>query len=135
MVIQMVNSSDIPRPESIDFFEKSIRQHNKVIDLKKLNEYYYSIELDDGRNYKIYLTNIYTVSLADVMEFSSTYDIDAIVTISSWNGYTLEAKEYSQSIGKGLFLFGELMGALNFAKPEEYFSRYHDGKKYYDGVR
>lgn len=131
----MVNSSDIPRPESVEFFEKAIRQHNKVIDLKKVNEYYYSVELDDGRNYKIYLTNIYTVSLADVMEISSSYDIDAIVTISMWNGYTLEAKEYSQTIGKGLFLFNELMGALNFEKPEEYFSGYHDGKKYYDGVR
>ncbi len=63
------------------------------------------------------------------MEFSSSYDIDAIVTISMWNGYTLEAKEYSQSI------FNELMGALNFEKPEEYFSGYHDGKKYYDGVQ
>lgn len=31
----MVNSSDIPRPESVEFFEKAIRQHNKVIDLKK----------------------------------------------------------------------------------------------------
>ncbi len=48
MVIQMVNSSDIPRLESVDFFEKAIRQHNKVIDLKKVNEYYYSVELDDG---------------------------------------------------------------------------------------
>ncbi len=47
----------------------------------------------------------------------------------------LFAKEYSQSIGKGLFLFSELMGALNFEKPEEYFLGYHDGKKYYDGVR
>lgn len=78
--------------------------------------------MDDGRNYKIYLINIYTVCLADVMEFSSTYDIDAIVTISIWNGYTLEAQEYSQNIGKGLFLFNELVAALNIAKPEEYFS-------------
>ncbi|WP_147515320.1 hypothetical protein [Massilibacterium senegalense] len=123
-----MNSSDIPRPESVAFFEKAIRQHNKVIDFKKINEYYYSVELNNGCHYKIYLTNIYTVSLADVMEFSISYDIDAIVTISSWNGYTLEAKEYSQSIGKGLFLFSELMGALNFEKPEEYFSGYHDEK-------
>ncbi len=50
--------------------------------------------MNNGRIYKIYLTDIYTVSLADVMELSSSYDIDAIVTISAWNGYTLEAKEY-----------------------------------------
>lgn len=130
-----MNNSDIPRPESVKFFENAIKQHKKVIDLRKLSEYYYSIRLINGQNYKIYLTNIYTVGVADVLEFFNSYDIDAIVTISMWNGYTLEAKEYSKNIDKGLFLFSELMGALNFEKPEEYFSGYHDGKKYYDGVR
>lgn len=130
-----MNFSEIPRTDSVAYFEKVMHQHTKVISLSKLDEYYYSLRLYNGRNYKIYLTNIYTVGLADVMEISGAFDINAIVTVSSWNGYTLEAKEYSQSIGKGLFLLSELMGAINLAKPEEYFSGHSNGKKYYLGVR
>lgn len=130
-----MNASDIPRPTSIAYFERAIQEHKKVINLSKLENYYYSIDLCNGRSYKVIITNIYTVGIADVEEFSSNFDIDAIVTISTWNGYTFEAKEYSQMIGKGLFVIKELMGALNFDKPEEYFSEYVDGKKTYLGVR
>ncbi len=132
----MANSSDIPRPESIEFFESAIKNHKNIIRLEKKDKFYYSLHLTSGRKYKIYVTNIYTVGIAELIDLVNSHEIDAIVTISVWNGYTFEAKEYSQNIGKGLFLFNELMGAINFEKPEMYFSGYdEEGEKYYQGVR
>ena len=32
-----------PRPESIDYFEKAMRNHNKVRDIKRISDSYYEI--------------------------------------------------------------------------------------------
>lgn len=125
-----------PRPENISFFETNIKKHDKVIALNKIDEYIYCLTLSNFREYKVYLTNLYTVGIADVMELSQAHDINAIVTMSSWNSYTLEAKEYGQSIDIGVFIFKELMGAINFDKPSQYFSGYDRyGNKKYAGAK
>lgn len=131
----MTNASDEVRPESISFFETAIKKHDKVVDFDKIDEYIYCLTLYNSKEYKVYLTNLYTVGIANVIELSQAHDINAIVTMSSWNGYTLEAKEYGQSIGIGVFIFKELMGAINFDKPSQYFSGYDKyGNKKYEGV-
>lgn len=130
----MTNESDLPRPESVLFFEQAIIKHDKVISLEKIDDYHYCLNLTNSRSYKVYLTNIYTVGLADVVELSTTFELDAIVTMSMWNSYSLDAKKYGQDIGVGVFIFRELMGAINFEKPEEYYSDIIDGKKVYEGA-
>lgn len=132
----MGDTSDAVRPESISFFKDVISKHNKVKDLYEIDGNMYCLILSDSREYKVYLTNLYTIGIANVMELSEAYDIDAIVTMSSWNSYTLEAKKYGKSIGVGVFVFKELMGAINFDKPAQYFSRHDEnGNEVYDGAR
>lgn len=132
----MGNASDKARPESVLYFEKIIRSHDKVRSLEKIDEYLYCLTLYNSKEYKVYITNLYTVGIADVIELSRAYDLNAIVTMSSWNSYTLEAKEYGQSMGIGVFIFKELMGAINFDRPEQYFTTYDEhGNKVYEGAR
>ncbi|WP_430603074.1 hypothetical protein IGJ02_000396 [Enterococcus sp. DIV0724b] len=132
----MASENDMPRRESILFFEKVIKNHDEVVSVEKIKECYYCLTLNSTKKYKVYLTNIYTVGIADVIDLSTVYDVDAIVTMSSWNSYTLEAKEYGQNMGIGVFIFKELMGAINYDKPEEYYSRIdEDGNKVYEGAR
>ncbi|MCD5077640.1 hypothetical protein [Enterococcus gallinarum] len=132
----MGNTSDKVRPESVLYFEEIIRKHDKVRLLEKIDEYLYCLTLYNSKKYKVYITNLYTVGIADVIELSQTYDINAIVTMSSWNSYTLEAKKYGQDIGIGVFIFKELMGAINFDRPAQYFSGYDEhGNKVYEGAR
>ncbi|RDX01472.1 hypothetical protein [Listeria kieliensis] len=132
----MMNESDLPRHESILYFETIIKKHDKVRSLDKVDDYLYCLTLYNSKKYRVYLTNLYTVGIADVIELSNLHDINAIVTMSSWNSYTLEAKEYGQSIGIGVFIFKELMGAINYDRPAQYFSGYDkDGNKVYEGAR
>jgi hypothetical protein len=133
----MANESDTPRRETISYFERVIENHDKVVSVEKIGEYYYCLTLNSLKKYKVYLTNLYTVSIANVVELSTKYDdINAIVTMSSWNSYTMEAKEYGKSIGVGVFIFRELMGAINYGKPEDYYSGFDkDGNKIYEGAR
>lgn len=133
----VTNHDDRPRKESLVFFERVMSSHRKVLSFSQEADYYYVLNLVNGSKYYVVLTNLYTVGVADVVEFIGSYDVvDAIVTVSQWNGYTKDAKRYSQSIGVGLFLIDELMGALNYDHPELYYSdinRY--GEKIYNGVR
>lgn len=124
------------RPESINFFEKAVKEHNKVRNIIKKSPGYYTIELINSKKYTVLLTNHYTIGLADVYEVTNNYDLDAIVTMSIWNGYTMEAKNYAKELGIGVFVFKELMGALNNERPENYFSGYdQDGNKIFEGAK
>lgn len=76
---------------------------------------------------KTFLTNVYVVSLADVYEIMGEHpDLNAIVTMSAWNGYSNEAKQDCKLRGVGLFTFKEFLGAvwykgtrfLNYTPPE-----------------
>lgn len=40
--------------------------------------------------------------------------VTCILTVSAWNSYTGQAKDYAKSVGVGLFKFYEWMGALNY---------------------
>lgn len=132
----MLFFKDGVRPESIRFFEETIKKHNKVRNIIKISPGYYTIELINGKEYTVLLTNHYTIGLADVYEVTNNYDLDAIVTMSNWNGYTMEAKNYAKNLGIGVFVYKELMGALNNERPENYFSGYdEDGNKIFEGAK
>ncbi len=107
----------IPRPESIAFFIKTISGRDDVIHVDKINEITYMIVRDKGKkSLKVFLTNIYIVSLVDVIEIMSEVEnIDAIITMSAWNGYSDKAKEHAKNNNVGLFKFGEFMGAMRYS--------------------
>jgi len=107
----------IPRPESIEAFRTYVSGHSKVSEVQQLETVVFRVQKAYLTNIGVVLTNIYTVSQADVLEIlSGSYGItvNAIVTMSAWNGYTDEAKDYAESQNVGLFTFKEFMGALNF---------------------
>jgi hypothetical protein len=104
-----------PRPESIDYFITAVSGHSKVMKVETVSNILYRILRFDLPNIKVFLTNIYTVSLADVIEILGNNEgINTIITMSVWNSYTEEAKKYCISQNIGLFQFVEFMGALNF---------------------
>ena len=125
----------IPRPESIAHFEKVISDHKMVMMLDKVEEQVYFVLRRGKPAIKVFLTNIYIVSTTDVFEITSSHDgITCIVTMSMWNSYSSDAKEYAKEKGirgvstlkknqLGLFRFGEFMGAL-----------YYEGNKFLDYI-
>ncbi|WP_066074637.1 hypothetical protein [Neobacillus soli] len=105
----------IPRPESIQYFLDAIGRHNKVRKIEQVEEQLFKITKRNGRKVLVHLTNIYVVSEAEVIEIMSSHNhIDAIVTISTWNSYSVSGKEVAKANKIGLFLIDEFMGALNF---------------------
>jgi len=112
----------VPRPESIKFFEDGIRAHNAVISVDKLSDQYYNIKRESKSDLKVFLTNIYIVGIADVHEIKNQFpEVNCIVTISSWNSYSTEAKTFCNSQNIGLFKYSEFYGAL-----------YYDNDKFYN---
>ncbi|MCM3454921.1 hypothetical protein M3685_13415 [Heyndrickxia oleronia] len=105
----------IPRPESIQYFLDAIGRHNKVRKIEQVEEQLFKITKTNGRKMLVHLTNIYVVSEAEVIEIMSSHNhIDAIVTISTWNSYSVSGKGIAKANKIGLFLMDEFMGALNF---------------------
>lgn len=116
-----VDYSRYPRPESVAFFEQSIRGHNRVSGMKKISEYYYEISRVGMSNVNVLVTNYYTLGYSELLDIISTYpDVDCVITISNWNGYTDQAYEEGKRRRIGVFIFQELFGALNCAEPYQY---------------
>lgn len=113
---------DLPRPESIAFFERSVPKHKMVRLLGKLETQKYEINRTNKSNLKVYLTNLYIVGIADVHEIIGKFpEVNCIVTISNWNSYSNDAKTFCISQSIGLFKYSEFYGAL-----------YHDNDEFYN---
>lgn len=131
-----VDYSIYPRPESIHFFEKAISNHSSVIFLNKTNYYYYCIHRENKSFVNALVLNLYTIGLADYIEFIDLYpNTDAIITISNWNGYTIQAKEEARKNGVGIFVMSEFLGALNWDEPYKYVKYDSDGNPIHFGHR
>jgi hypothetical protein len=102
------------RPESIEFFEKAITGHDLVRRLQRIDVHRYEIErFRKLPTVRVWLCNVYRVSSADVAEIHAEYpEVNAIV--SNWNDVTAEGKVAGEELGVGVFVFKDLMGALNF---------------------
>lgn len=112
----------IPRPESIDALIKYLESSKVVNTVEKIDEQLIRVDRTIGTSLIAFLTNIYIVGEADVFEIiSQNNDIDCIVTMSAWNGYTSKAKTHCSREGVGLFTFKEFLGAV-----------YRTGKKFLD---
>jgi hypothetical protein len=108
---------DLPRKSSIDYFETGLKNHKVVLSYDKLKEQQYNITRIEKSDLKVYLTNLYIVSLADVHEIIDKFpSLNCIVTISNYNSYTSEAKKFCIENGIGLFNYKELYGALYYNK-------------------
>ncbi len=105
----------LPRPESIDAFIRYVRGSNVVVDVRKVHDQLIAVERLNGPSIRVHMTNVYIVGLADVAEILAEENtIDAIVTLSGWNSYSTEAKEYCKDNNIGLFKFKEFLGAVHY---------------------
>ncbi|MDQ0775584.1 hypothetical protein QF026_004050 [Streptomyces aurantiacus] len=109
----------VPRPESIDAVRRCLSRHGAVRDRKEITPQLYEISRIGKSAVTLFVTNVYTVGVADVQEIAEEHpSVTCILTVSAWNSYTRQAKEYARSINIGLFRFYEWMGALNYDRDE-----------------
>ena len=126
--------SPYPNERSIKFFEEAISSHSQVTYIKQISEQYYEITRKSKSKVRIFLTDLYTVGYADYLDIKRKFpDINCIITISNWNGYTEQAKAKAKEQRIGIFVFNEFMGALYWSKVWEYAKKDSDGKPYFFG--
>ena len=111
-------------PGSIERFVGYLQSSNAVKDVVRESDQLLVVERVRHRSLRVFMTDVYIVSLADVLDISDQAgEVDAIVTMSEWNGYTAEAKSFCKKEGIGLFKFKEFLGAV-----------YYDGARYLDYI-
>jgi len=105
-----------PRPESIDALCDYLKRNPIVKNIARVDHHRLRLERSGKPELNLFLTNIYTVGRADVIEILSIAPLtNAIVTMSAWNSYSSEAKSYAKENGVGLFKFAEFLGAVYYA--------------------
>lgn len=104
-----------PRPESIKMLIEYLGGNPIVKSVRQTGDQLVEITRSKGSDLTVFMTNIYIVSEADVEEITAKFDVDAIVTMSAWNGYTTDAKVAARAKGVGLFKFREFLGAVYYA--------------------
>jgi hypothetical protein len=104
-----------------DYFERAIAEHSKVLGFEKEEEYLFAVALNDGRKLRVFICDCYSFDVADFEEVMAEVDaVDIIVINSNWCGYSNTAKSHSIKHKKGLFKYGEFLGAINYKKFWEY---------------
>lgn len=112
----------VPRPESIQALIKYLESNPRVTTVEHETGQTLRVIRNGLPNVKIFMTNVYVVGEAEAYEIlSANPDVDAIVTMSAWNGYSREAKTMCKTRNVGLFKFGELLGAI-----------YYEGQQFLD---
>lgn len=118
----MSRNEDVPDYKSIEFFEQKILQgHSRITSFSRTGYQTFAIKRKRGDTLHVYLTDLYTIGIADYLNIRNSTDcISAIVTASGYNEYTDEAKRESLQDHIGLFTMGEFKGALNYENYWEY---------------
>lgn len=105
----------VPRPESINTFIEYLGNNTAVTNVERESPQIIRVLRLPHSVLRVFMTNVYVVSLADVQEIiSAAGKVNAIVTMSAWNGYTNEAKRQCKEMRIGLFTFREFLGAVHY---------------------
>lgn len=105
----------VPRPESIEKFVEYLQSRRAVQAVERVRNQLLLVNRVKQAPLRVFMTNIYIVGLADVYEIlAEAHPLDAIVTMSAWNGYTAEAKAHCREQNIGLFKFKEFLGAVHY---------------------
>jgi hypothetical protein len=128
----MPSKTGIPSWKSVQFFRGAITSHTTVASLVDRGENVFVINRKLLSPVVVFLTDVYTIGMADLVDaMGKIPDLNCIVTISNWNGYTQAAKEHGIQNQVGVFLFSELMGALNRYDHWAYVKHDEDGRPVY----
>lgn len=120
---------DRPKQVSIKLFREAVPNHSNVDILDPISNQLYRITRFKGDPIIVYLTDVYTVGIAEYHHIRSGHpEVTCIVTMSQWNGYTRQAKEQAAADKIGLFVFVEFMGALNNVRYWKYAKKNSNGE-------
>lgn len=109
----------LPRSESIQQFIKFLVENKTVVEVSQESDQIIHVRRVKYSSLSVFMTNSYIVSLADVHEIlTQAAHVNTIVTMSAWNGYTKEAKQFCKERGIGLFRFKEFLGAVYYDKTQ-----------------
>jgi hypothetical protein len=104
----------LPEKDSIDALARYLNGSRAVERTELIDEQVLQIFRSGRAELRVFMTDLYIVGVADAAEILSTYDVQAIVTMSAWNGYSNEAKRFCKDRAVGLFTFKELLGAVHY---------------------
>jgi hypothetical protein len=112
------NASNLPRSESVEAFIPALKLHDRVASVtRRGSRFILDVVLTDGRKMVVYMTNIYCVGEADVVDILDVEpDVTAIVTLSMWNQTSADAAIYGRQQQVGVFTWSNFFGALNYRK-------------------
>ncbi len=101
------------------FIERFLSRHSAIATLQELNRGTMVVELVDGRELKVFVTNTYyftDYTLDRVLEVDPS--VDVIICSSPAARYSESVKRQCIGRGLGLFMLGEFMGAIHFRGDE-----------------
>lgn len=104
-----------PRPEHRRFLTGYLDGRPNVRGIDEVDDFRLIIHRHSQSDVFIYLSNQYTLGLADVMEILELApETTCIVSTMDYNQYTPEAKQFARQRGVGLFKATEFLGAVYF---------------------
>jgi hypothetical protein len=111
------NSDAFPWPsyyKHFNFFERRMRDHNRVRQLEPLDAGRYRLTRDNGALLEVFICECYSFGVAEYHEMTTNLgSMNAIIIDSVWCHYTDEIKLQCRSQQVGLFKIGDFMAALN----------------------
>lgn len=114
----MANARETPDERSIAAFTNALSGHNKVVAVTQRDgTFLLDVQLENGTTLAVFMTNLYVVGQADVIEIQADNPgVDCIVTLSAWNMTASDAVEYGREREIGVFKWKEFFGAINYRK-------------------
>lgn len=122
----------VPAQREMTRFLEILDGHQKVVSFEKTSSSPVLIRIERvyGDKLHVLLTDIYTLGVVDVRRaFKEADDIDILVTMSSWNAYSLKAENLGKKNGIGVFNGTEFFGALWWSDNiNDYVKKDNDGE-------
>jgi hypothetical protein len=103
------------RNREYNFFERAFRQHTVVRDVTRLYDRAYQLHRRRGLpDVTVVLVDAYDVSAEDIRHARDLYGrFDAVAKMTNYGSITSAAREAADTIGAGVFKFGDLLRRLN----------------------
>ena len=110
--VAMPNVSDYEKKE-FAFVERGLRQHTKVVDLKRVHDRKYLVKRSGRRDVAVVLVNEYDLGADHVRTARDRYGQFMVVLMTNPNGRpTSEAHQAANSMGARIFMWGKFLSEL-----------------------
>src|SRR4051794_6967335 len=109
----MASDAEWDDPPPTAFFLEMMGDHERVRSVKTLSPNRHDVTLTDGRVVRVFLTDKYTFSESDYAPLRSQHsEVTCIVSASSWNHFTPQARAVAHADDVATFSVGDFMGAI-----------------------